>query len=88
MSDPLRAAKTSYDTRADTFYFTFTREKPQRYVEDDEGLVWRFNPQGEPVGVTVQAYHRLWADRRLILAAKIARPFHLEAEAVVSRLPN
>lgn len=88
MSEPHCAMKTSYDRAADTFYVTFSKDTPKRYQEDNEGLVWRFNPAGEPIGVTVQAYGRLWAGRRADLALKIAGPFRVRTEAIFKRLPN
>jgi hypothetical protein len=87
MADAVKAAKASYDTIADTFYFTVSREKPGRYREDDDGLVWRFNETGHPIGVTVQAYRRLWTGRRSLLAARIAEQFAFDADAVARRLP-
>lgn len=88
MADPVPTIKTSYDRQADTFYFTAASERPKRYVEDDEGLVWRYSPHGNAVGVTVQAYTRLWGARRLALAEKIAQPFKLAPAAVLKRLPS
>ncbi|MBJ7410828.1 MAG: DUF2283 domain-containing protein [Phenylobacterium sp.] len=87
MADHLKSARTSYDRPADTFYFDFSKKKPWRYEEDSEGLVWRFDTHGKPVGVTVQAYARLWAARRQALAARIAAPLHLDPGAVARRLP-
>lgn len=87
MSDRMMCAKTSYDRRADTFYFSVRPEKQIRYSEDDDGLIWRFDPRGDLVGVTVQAYERLWCARRSLLIEKIAESFHLEASAVARRLP-
>lgn len=87
MVDRMTSAKTSYDRRADTFYFTVAVDKPQRYTEDDDGLIWRFSPDGALVGVTVQAYRRLWTGRQSALATKIAKSFRLEPSDVARRLP-
>lgn len=84
----LTSAKTSYDRRADTFYFTISADKPKRYSEDDDGLIWRSNPDGALIGVTVQAYQRLWTGRQSALAAKIAAAFRLEATDVARQLPS
>jgi hypothetical protein len=88
MPDAVKAARASYDTIADTFYFTVSREKPGRYLEDEDGLVWRYNEAGSPIGVTVQAYRRLWMGRQGLLAARIAKPFAFDAAAVARRFPS
>lgn len=88
MGDRLKVARTSYDRLADTFYITLSKEKVRRSVEDDDGLVWRYDERGAAVGVTVQAYHRLWAGRLNVLAQRIAQPLSVEVSAIARRLPH
>lgn len=79
--------KTSYDRLADVLYVTVGNEPPRRYVEDDDGLVWRLGASGQRLGVTVQGYKILWAGKRDSLAERIAEPLHLTLKAASRCLP-
>lgn len=77
MTDVLRA---NYDDIADVLYLTIGTRRPDRYEEDDQGLVWRFDLRGVPYGVTIFDYAECWARRRRTLTKCIVARLQVDPE--------
>lgn len=60
-----------YDNSADVMYFSMGIHSPDRYEEDVEGLVWRYDIQGVPYGVTILDFHEYWGGKKQHLVERI-----------------
>lgn len=81
------ALRTNYDDIADVLYVTIGSERPDQYVEDDDGLIWRVNTQGSLYGVTVMDYAEAWVPRRRRLIGRLVEKLSVrrsEAERALS----
>jgi hypothetical protein len=66
-----------YDSDADVLYITTPHQPADRGIEDEFGLVWRYNIDGRALGCTVTDFAEFWYPaRRGRLAGEIAK--HLE----------
>jgi hypothetical protein len=77
MTDRNSAIQTEYDQRADVLYLTIVAGIPASYEEDDDGLVWRLDSAGEPLGVTIMDYHAYWSRHIAHLTARLVSAWHL-----------
>ena len=86
MSDHRVAIRAKYDGRADVLYVTLGDGRPDRYVEDGDGLVWRYNADGVVYGVTVMDYHHIWSERRSALVTLISDQLHVAPPLILHAL--
>lgn len=70
----------SYDRDSDVLYINASREPAMRGVEDKYGIVWRYDRDGELIGVTVIDFGTYWLTRRELLAGEISKRFHIPAK--------
>jgi uncharacterized protein YuzE len=79
-----------YDRASDVLYISTRPGAPARSREDEQGLVWRHDPDsGELIGVTIVDYGTSWLRRRPELIARLAGGFDMsrkDAEEVLSRI--
>jgi hypothetical protein len=56
--------RISYDSVADVLYLSLgTPDRPVRYHDGPDGVVWRLAPDGEARGATVQDFNTLLGSR-------------------------
>jgi uncharacterized protein YuzE len=65
----------AYDHDSDVLYVSIRREAAMRGVEDKFGTVWRYDKDGELLGVTIVDFREVWADRGVALAEEISQGF-------------
>jgi len=66
-----------YDRDSDVLYISTRQVPAARGVEEPSGVVWRYDREGELIGVTVVDFHDYWFNRRGVLAREISRRFDL-----------
>ncbi len=77
----------TYDSGADVLYITKRRDVAVRGVEDENGIVWRFDQLGEVLSATIMDFKESWEAKQPELASELSRGFHipaLQAETVIS----
>jgi hypothetical protein len=73
-----------YDRGSDVLYISTRREAAVRGVEDKNGIVWRYDRQGELIGATVLDFHNRGFDQTPRLAGELSRNFRIpEPQAMV-----
>lgn len=68
-NSPLRIR---YDKYADVLYVSFERKPADHGVEDQFGIVWRYDANGGIIGATVMGFHDKWNGDRGGLAHQMA----------------
>lgn len=81
-----RSIAASYDDLADVLYVDARSATPSEYLEDADGLIWRFDGDGLRYGVTVQDCQHRWSERRGRLVLIIARALKLDAQTVTQTI--
>lgn len=77
-----RHVDISYDQIADVMYVTVGNDTPNRYEEDDQGLVWRLNRHGKVFGVTIFDFDEVWRRPNASLTKEIARRLDVKFDEV------
>jgi len=62
-----------YDNSADVMYFSTGCHSPDHYEEDADGLVWRYDIDGIPYGVTILDFNEYWSDKKTLLVKRITK---------------
>lgn len=78
MADRLIGLRANYDDIADVLYLSMGQSTPDRYEEDEAGLIWRLSKDGVRYGVTIVDYLEYWAGRRDQLIAELTTVFHID----------
>jgi uncharacterized protein YuzE len=65
----------TYDEDSDVLYISTQKMPSARGVEDEYGIVWRYDSGGELIGVTVVDFRDQWFSKRPELAAEISKRF-------------
>lgn len=77
----------AYDSRADVLYIS-SRIPAHHGVEDEQGMVWRYDQHGELIGVTILDFFERWYPHRSELAHTLSVAFHIpemQAKTMVAR---
>jgi uncharacterized protein YuzE len=85
MSD-LPSFNVAYDRGSDVLYITARKAPSHRGIEDSQGIVWRYDREGELIGITIVDFYDRWYLHRPELARKISEGFHIperQAKTVV-----
>lgn len=72
----------SYDNSADVLYISMGHHSPDRYEEDKDGLVWRYDVHGTPYGVTIMDFNECWLNRKNHLIKRIASILKISKEEI------
>jgi uncharacterized protein YuzE len=80
----------AYDRDADVLYITTPIQPAARGIEDENGLVWRYDSKGNPLGCTIIDFSEYWLPSRAHRLANILAE-HLEIpvaqiETVISHI--
>ena len=67
----------TYDRDSDVLYISARKVAAHRGVEDAQGIVWRYDREGELIGITVVDFYDRWYGHRPELARKISEGFHV-----------
>jgi uncharacterized protein YuzE len=81
----------TYDAGADVLYITRRRDVAVRGIEDENGIVWRYDLVGEVLSATVMDFREIWETKQHELAGELSRGFHIpdnQAEVVISYALN
>lgn len=68
---------------ADTLYLSSRREAAARGVEDEFGILWRYDAAGSVIGMTIVDFWEAWAARQPDLAERVATGFHIPKMAAL-----
>lgn len=66
-----------YDADSDVLYISKRRQPAVRGVEDRNGIVWRYDRDGELIGATVVDFYDRWFEQQPLLAAELSRRFDI-----------
>jgi uncharacterized protein YuzE len=66
-----------YDRDSDVLYISTTSAPASRGIEDSQGIVWRYDSEGNLIGATVIDYYDHWSKRRVELTRAIAKRFDI-----------
>lgn len=78
----------TYDKESDVLYINTCRGPAARGIEDEHGFVWRYDEDGELIGVTVVGFTEFWTAHMRILVEEVSRQFHIpvpQAQIVLDR---
>jgi uncharacterized protein YuzE len=68
-----------YDSDSDVLYISKRREPAARGIEDKDGIVWRYDGDGDLIGATVIDFYDHWFSRRALLADHLSKRFGISA---------
>jgi len=67
----------AYDRDSDVLYISSRKAPAYRGIEDAQGIVWRYDREGELIGITVVDFYDRWYQHRPELARKISEGFKI-----------
>ena len=73
----LPSFNVAYDVGSDVLYITARKASAHHGVEDAQGVVWRYDREGELIGVTIVDFYDRWYLHRPELAKKLSNGFHI-----------
>lgn len=73
----IKNLNVTYDRGSDVLYITKQKTPAVHGVEDQYGIVWRYNSAGDLIGAIVVDFLDVWLNRRPLLEAEISRHFHI-----------
>jgi uncharacterized protein YuzE len=79
----------TYDRNSDVLYISARKAPAHRGIEDDQGIVWRYDRDGELIGVTIIDFYDRWYLHRPQLARALSRGFHVpetQAEVILNHV--
>jgi uncharacterized protein YuzE len=79
----------TYDQDSDVLYISARRAPAYHGVEDNQGIVWRYDRDGELIGCTIVDFYDRWHLQRPILALKLSEGFNIpepQAETVLNHV--
>jgi uncharacterized protein YuzE len=75
--------KVIYDKNADVLYITTLHAAAERGIEDEKGLVWRYDRHGHALGCTIMDFAEYWyPERRRQLACELSRNLEIPATQI------
>jgi hypothetical protein len=83
--DPFSA---SYDAESDVLYISRNHEVAVRGVEDESGVVWRYDEHGVLIGATVMDFREAWLDRLAALSDEISSRFDAPAREIAAAIDD
>lgn len=76
----------TYDRDSDVLYISARKVPAYHGIEDAQGIVWRYDRDGELIGITVVDFYDRWYLQRPELARRISEGFRIpqrQAKTVV-----
>jgi uncharacterized protein YuzE len=67
----------TYDRDGDVLYISKRHVPASRGIEDQHGIVWRYDSEGELIGATVIDFYHRWFGDKDRLAAELSRGFEI-----------
>lgn len=83
----LPSFNVAYDKGADVLYISARKVPAYRGIEDAQGVVWRYDRDGELIGMTIVDFYHHWFGHQPELARKISEGFHVpqrQAQTVIT----
>ncbi|MBV1706298.1 MAG: DUF2283 domain-containing protein [Hyphomicrobiales bacterium] len=65
----------TYDPDGDVLYISKRKAPSARGIEDEHGFVWRYDRDGDLIGVTVTDFRDFWHSQKGVLAHEISTHF-------------
>jgi uncharacterized protein YuzE len=76
--------EVTYDAGSDVLYISKKKVPASRGVEDQYGFVWRYDADGNLIGLTVVDFQEFWTGKRSLLTQEMAEHFAIsQAQADV-----
>jgi uncharacterized protein YuzE len=69
----MEAFRVAYDRETDVLYISTPGAPAHRGVEDRYGMVWRYDRNGELIGVTIVDFHDQWTLHRNQIAHEFSK---------------
>jgi uncharacterized protein YuzE len=73
----INSFNVTYDRDGDVLYVSKRKAPASRGVEDQYGIVWRYDSDGELIGATIVDFYRRWFKEKDDLAVRLSREFHI-----------
>lgn len=86
MRDEVSSLSSRYDAEADVLYITHGPSIPDRYLEEDDGLVWRIDRDGATYGVTILDFRFSWKDQCAALVPRLSAGLGIAEDRIVDAL--
>ena len=86
MSDAVSSLSSRYDAEADVLYITHGPSSPDRYLEEDDGLVWRIDRDGATYGVTILDFRFNWKDQCTALVPRLSAGLGIAEDRIAEAL--
>ena len=67
----------TYDRDGDVLYLNTRHDDAARGMEDQDGIVWRYDDAGALIGATVVGLREQWSEDQSRLASEISRRFDI-----------
>jgi len=88
MKTDLDSFNVTYDRDSDVLYLSTPGAPAARGIEDALGIVWRYDRDGELIGVTIVDFYDRWYPRWSELSRELAKRFDIsekQAEAMLNQ---
>jgi uncharacterized protein YuzE len=88
MSGAVSSLSSRYDAEADVLYISHGLSSPDRYLEEDDGLVWRIDRDGATYGVTILDFRFTWRDRCFALVQRLSAGLGIAEDRIAEALSH
>jgi uncharacterized protein YuzE len=75
----VRSFNVQYDKDSDVLYISSRDAPASKGIEEPQGMVWRYDPRGDLIGLTLINFHDYWRLRRPELVHDISIKFEMPA---------
>lgn len=86
MGDAVTSLSSRYDAEADVLYITHGHSSPDRYLEEDDGLVWRIDQGGTTYGVTIMDFRFTWQGQSTSLVSRLSAGLGVAEDRIAEAL--
>lgn len=73
----INSFNVTYDRDGDVLYISKRKAPASRGIEDQFGIVWRYDGDGELIGATIVDFHGRWYKDKDALTVQLSRQFQI-----------
>jgi len=73
----IKSLNAMYDRDSDVLYVSSRSAAAARGVEAPDGIVWRYDHEGDLIGVTIVNFNDHWSDKRPELVREMSAKFDI-----------
>lgn len=73
----IHSFNVTYDRDGDVLYISKRKAPAARGIEDQFGIVWRYDSNGELIGATIVDFYERWYKDKDTLAVRLSREFDI-----------